>query len=126
MIVTLILLNSGEYLIGQAEQLEYEPSCHLREPYHVTGMTPFKLTSWPKYTDEEDILLYSTSIQTMCEPTEKLLTQYLTKVGKTLKEIQTVGQKLLVEEQDDYEDRDFPVDENNEVIYESDVMYIEE
>lgn len=116
MIVTLLLLNSGEYLISQAEQLEYEPRCHLKEPYLVTGMSPFKLTSWPKYTEEDDILLYSTSIQTMCDPTEKLLEQYLAKVGKTLEEINP-PQQLLAEEREDYGERDYPVDEDDEVMY---------
>lgn len=117
MIVTLILLNSGEYLIAQAEELDYEPRCHLRQPYLVTGYTPFKLAKWPKYTDEVDILLHSTTIQTMCVPTENLLNQYLNKIGKTLEEIESPKQVVLAEDRDDYGNRDHLVDEHDEVMY---------
>ena len=129
MIATLLLLNNGEYLISLVEQLELEPSCHLNSPYRVTGMVPFELTPWPNYTDEKDILLHSSTIQTMCEPNESLFEQYLIKIGKTREEVKTITQQLLLEnkEPEDYGDRDFPVDDNNYPIYEDgEVLYIEE
>jgi hypothetical protein len=124
--VTLLLLNSGEYLISQTEQLEYEPRCHLQRPYQVTGMSPFELETWPKYTDEEDILLHTEAIKTICEPTASLLEQYLQKIGKTLEEIESQERRLLTEEDlEELAEGDYPLDENGEVMY-KDVMYIEE
>lgn len=124
--VTLLLLNSGEYLISQTEQLEYEPRCHLQRPYQVTGMSPFELETWPKYTDEEDILLHTEAIKTICDPTASLLEQYLQKIGKTLEEIESQERRLLTEEDlEELAEGDYPLDENGEVMY-KDVMYIEE
>ncbi|AEC53089.1 hypothetical cyanophage protein [Synechococcus phage S-CRM01] len=125
MIVSLILLNSGEYLISQVEQLGIEPSCHLREPYEIKELEKlelkispfsFSLKKWPRYTDEEDILLYSRDIKTMCDPSQNVLTKYLETIGKTLEELNP-PQQLLTEDLDDYEERDHYVDENDEVMY---------
>lgn len=118
MILTLLLLNSGEYLISQAEQLEYEPRCHLKQPYQVTGMGQFTLEKWPKYTDEEDILLHTEVIKTLCEPTVSLLEQYLEKIGKTREEVEAQERRLLTEEDlEELAERDYPLDENGEVMY---------
>lgn len=118
MILTLLLLNSGEYLISQTEQLEYEPRCHLKQPYQVTGMSPFELERWPRYTDEEDILLHTEVIKTLCEPTESLVEQYLQKVGMTREEIESQEKKFLTEEDlEELAEKDYPLDENGEVMY---------
>lgn len=118
MIVTLLLLNSGEYLISQAEQLDYEPRCHLQQPYQVDGYAPFRLTTWPKYTNEEDILLHTEAIKTLCEPTPELLEKYLETIGKTLEEIEAQTPRLLTEEDlEELAEKDYPLDKNGEVMY---------
>lgn len=84
----LILLTTGTYLISLVEQLEYEPRCHLQLPHEVTGKTNLTLKPWPEYTEDEDILLDSKTLLTICDPSENLTTRYLAKIDKTLEEIE--------------------------------------
>lgn len=94
----LLLLKSGQTLISLSEQLEYEPRCHLIQPYEVSGKTKVTLTSWPPYTDEKDILLHSDSLLTVVDPTEKLRDQYLKKIGKTLDDLKPSQEQVLLNE----------------------------
>lgn len=77
--VMMILLKTGEYLIGFTEELEYEPKCHINQPYRVS--TSFVdgrvIQKWPNYTEDEDILINSDSVLTMCEPKNDLRLEYL-------------------------------------------------
>ena len=63
------------------DELEYEPKCHLTRPMVVSGDKNVVLTSWPKYTDDEHILLRSEDLLTVCEPTERVLEAYMKKCG---------------------------------------------
>ena len=114
--LSLLLLKSGEYLISQVEQMEYEPSVHMISPYLVGGKTKVTLTRWPSHTDDEHILINSGSLLTMCDPTQDLLDKYLVKINKTMEDFEpkddrvmlTEGEQVpgpLPDEPDDYEPR---------------------
>jgi len=76
--LTLVLLKGYQtYLIAQSDQLELEPRCRLFEPMLVSGTSKVTLTPWPLYTDEKHILLYSDSLLTVMEPTDKIRDAYL-------------------------------------------------
>ena len=48
--ISLILLRTGEYLVSQVEELQYEPKVHLTSPYLVSGKTKVTLSVWPHCT----------------------------------------------------------------------------
>lgn len=81
--VAIVLLKTGEYIIGFIEELAYEPSCHINQPYELTGnyvilqdvKTIFK--KWPKYTNDENILIESSNILTLLEPKNDIKWAYL-------------------------------------------------
>jgi hypothetical protein len=81
--VAIVLLKTGEYIIGFVEELAYEPSCHINQPYQLDGSytrildakTIFK--KWPKYTKDENILIESSNILTLLEPEENIKLAYL-------------------------------------------------
>ena len=78
--IGLVILKNGTYLIAQTEQLDYEPSVHLIDPYAVSGKAKLTLTRWPEYTDENHVLLRSDDVLTACEPSQKLMDAYASKV----------------------------------------------
>ena len=118
----LVLLRSGTTLISLSEELEYEPKCHLIEPYEVTGKTKITLTPWPPHTDEKNILLHSDSLLTVVEPTLTLANQYLKKIGKTMEDLQTKDNRVLLNEDENVPDMPPPIPEEDD--YEP--QYIEE
>lgn len=97
--LTLLLLKTGQQLICLSEQMDYEPACHLVEPYLVTGKDKVTLTQWPPHSKDEHVLLYSEALLTATTPTDKLRDAYLKKIGKTLEEItpKELDQLLLQE-----------------------------
>lgn len=76
-------MKTGQTLVAQTEQLEYEPKVHLVDPYEVTGTKAVTLKEWPLYTDDDHILLQSDTLLTVCEPSIKIRQAYLKKIGKT-------------------------------------------
>jgi len=80
MIPQLIILTSGETLVSYAEELDYEPKCHMISPYLVSGKTKVTLTKWPSHTDDEHILLKSDDLLTVCTANEKVTNLYTSKV----------------------------------------------
>ena len=70
----LVILRTGLTLISKAEQLEEEPSCHLNQPYLVKDDGTFE--PWPRYSNDDDVLLYSESLATMVEPTDDIRKKY--------------------------------------------------
>ena len=96
--LSLLLLKSGEYLISQVEQMEYEPSVHMVNPYLIGGKTKVTLTRWPLYTTDEHILINSGSLLTMCDPTQDLLDKYLAKIGKKIEDFQQVDDRVMLTE----------------------------
>lgn len=81
--LSLVILKNGIEVVGQSEQLDYEPSCHLTNPCTVSGTAKLALKRWPTHTDDEHILLRSEDLLTVCEPSEKLTAAYMKKYGLT-------------------------------------------
>jgi hypothetical protein len=97
--LALILLKTGPTLIAQSDELDYEPRCHLVEPYEVSGKTKVILTPWPSYTDEKHVLLNSEDLLTVTEPNQQVKDAYLKKIGKTEEELQSKQKKVLLNEE---------------------------
>lgn len=82
-------------MIGYVEELNHEPKCHINQPHIITGDAPYLqvftagsdrtrdysdvLRRWPKHTTDEDILLFSDSVLTICEPKNDVRLVYLEK-----------------------------------------------
>ena len=98
--LALIVLKTGQTLIAQSEELDYEPKCHLIEPFEVSGKSKVTLTQWPSYTDETHILLNSDDLLTVTEPKQNIRESYLKKVGKTEEDLQPKENKVLLNEGD--------------------------
>ena len=97
--LSLILLRQPNLtLIAQTDEMPAEPRVHLIQPYVVSGKTKLTLTRWPDYTDDEDILLHSDSLLTVCDPNEKLAKLYLEKVGKTVEDMTKDPDRVLLNE----------------------------
>ena len=110
----LILLKTGETIVSQSEQLEYEPKVHLEQPYLVSGKTKVTLTAWPAHAGDQHILLHSDSLLTVCDPSPTVKALYLKRIGKTDEDFQPkVEEPVLLNEEeqsvldndDDYEPR---------------------
>ena len=86
MSLSLLILKSGETLISQSDELDYEPKVHLVEPYMVSGKTKITLTPWPSYTDDKHILLRSDDLLTVCEASKNVQDAYLKKIGKKIED----------------------------------------
>jgi hypothetical protein len=103
--VVLVILKDGKYIISVVEELEYEPKCHMIEPLLVSEEYTFTL--WPSYTDDRDILIHTTDILTVCEPAEKLKTEYLDKIGKTEEDLTPKPNPVILNESADPDDVDW-------------------
>ena len=80
--LTLLLLKTGQTLIAQTDELEYEPSVHLVDPMEVGGKTKVTLSRWPAHTSDTHVLLHSDALLTVCEPSIPVRDAYLSKIGK--------------------------------------------
>lgn len=98
--LALILLKTGQTLIAQSEELDYEPRVHLIEPHEVSGKTKITLTPWPCHTDDKHVLLNSGDLLTVVTPTQSLSESYLKKVGKTLEDLQPKENRIQLNEGD--------------------------
>ena len=96
--LSLILLKTGEYIISQVEEMDYEPRVHMEQPYLIGGKTKVTLTKWPSHTEDTHILLTSDSLLTMCDPTQDLINKYLIKIGKTEEDFQPKDDRVLLNE----------------------------
>lgn len=114
--LTLLLLKTGQQLICLSEQMDYEPACHLVEPYLVSGKVKPTLSAWPPHTKDDHILLYSEALLTASTPTDALRDAYLKKIGKTLEEVTPKElDKLLLQENEQVIDPD--IDPEYEPMY---------
>ena len=103
--LALIILKTGQTLIAQTDQLDYEPKVHLLNPMLVTGKTNLSLQKWPEYTDDKHVLLQSDTLLTVCEPNDKLTQSYIKKVGITKESLTTPDKRVtLTEDTNDTED----------------------
>lgn len=97
--LSLILLRQPTLtLIAQTEEMPAEPRVHLIQPYIVGGKTKLTLTRWPDYTNDENILIHSENLLTVCDPTEKLTELYLTKIGKSIEDMTKDPDRVLLNE----------------------------
>lgn len=75
----LLLLTDGTYVIAWIYELPEEPKAFLAMPMQITNKGKgISLKSFPLYSEQEFILLYSTSICTIVEPDENLRSKYQT------------------------------------------------
>lgn len=115
--VTNVYLKTGECIIGFVDELPVEPSCHINQPYQITKEVTHEadlmssLKKWPKYTNEEDIILHTDSILTMCEPKEDIRLAYLLRVKPNVLEKPDQEPILLQEEPVD------PMDDIDDTFY---------
>ena len=113
MSLSLVVLQNGSVLVGISDELEYEPKVHLHKPFSVSGDKNAVLTQWPtKWTEDEDILLRSTDLLTVCEPSESLVKSYLRKTGLKESDLNPAPQQVILNEESTQPDlSDFPEDD---------------
>jgi len=111
--LSLILLKTGQYLVSMTEELELEPRVHLSNPYVISGKTKLTLTRWPEYTDDEDILLRSEDLLTVCEVRESIAQQYEKKIGKKRTDFTPTPEPVILNE----DTQDLPYEEDYEPRY---------
>ena len=71
--IKLILLRNGTYLISQISEMEMEPSCFLADPMEIVDG---ELRTFPRYSKQRNVLLYSESLATLAEPDPEILSKY--------------------------------------------------
>ena len=96
--ISLILLRTGEYLVSQVEELQYEPKVHLTAPYLVSGKTKVTLSLWPLYSSDEHILLNSEALLTVATPLPEIRAAYLKKIGKTEADLIEAAKPVILNE----------------------------
>jgi hypothetical protein len=111
----LLVLKNDTYLVSLVETLEYEPNCHLQyphtfKPYKSAGGYTFQ--PWPQYSGDEDILIHSTDILTICEPEDRLREAYLKKIGKTEEDLTETSKQVILNEDIDPDSLDWVDDYN--------------
>ena len=116
--LSLVMLKTGQTLVSQIEELDYEPKVHLYQPYLVSGKTKLTLTPWPEHVIDEHILLTSDTLLTAGEPTLKVKKAYLDKIGKTEEDLKPKPQPVILNEEEEFS----PLDDTDD--YEPE--YIEE
>ena len=97
--LSLIILKSGQYIIAQSEELDYEPKVHLTNAYEVSGTKNTVLSKWPLFTDDEHILLHSESLLTVCEPSADVVKSYLRKTGLKEKDLTQEPKQVILSEE---------------------------
>jgi len=70
----MVVLRTGLQLIAKMETLEEEPALHLEKPYLIRD--DGTLEPWPKWSRDDDVLLYSESLATIVEPTDEIREKY--------------------------------------------------
>ncbi len=97
-----LVLKTGQVLVSQIEELDYEPKVHLIRPYLVSGKTKLVLTPWPDYIEDTHILLSSDSLLTAGSPTPKVRKAYLDKIGKTEEDLKPKSKSVILNEEDQF------------------------
>ena len=78
-----LLRLANEWIIAQVEEVEGattigDPDCILRDPYVVDcdgGIDP-----WPHYSDDREVVVRSSDITTIVNPSKQLLARYIESV----------------------------------------------
>ena len=97
-IALVILKHQNLQLVSLIEQLEYEPSVHLKSPHSVSGKTKLVLTPWPENTKDEHVLFNSDALLTICEPSDKLIDAYMKKLGITEEDLKAAPRPVILNE----------------------------
>ena len=118
-----MILKTGQTLIAQTEQLEYEPRVHLVKPMMVSGKTKLSLTPWPEYTDDTDVLLHSDSLLTVCEPSEQVLSAYIKKTGLKEEDLNPPETRVILNEEESVPDPQPPEIDEYEPRYIEEPLY---
>ena len=118
--IALLLLKTGQTLVSETDELEYEPKVHCTCPHLVGGKTKISVTPWPEYTDDDHILLRSEDLLTVCEPSPEVLEAYLKKMGKTLDDLKQSSKPVILTEHEN----PHPILDEDEQEYEP--RYVEE
>jgi hypothetical protein len=71
--IKLILLRNGTYLISQISEMEMEPSCFLSDPMEIIDG---ELKTFPRYSNQRNVLLYAESLATLATPDPEILSKY--------------------------------------------------
>lgn len=111
--INLIILKSGQVIVAQSEELEYEPRCHMVHPHLVSGEKNVVLKRWPSYTQDDHILLRGDDLLTVCQPTPEVRAAYLKRIGLTEEDLTAAAAPVILNEEteplleadDDYEPR---------------------
>lgn len=72
-----LILKNGTVLISEIQEVPSElgePDCKLVNPKEINS--DMKFNSWPKYTDQTEIMIHSDSILTIVEPNKEILETY--------------------------------------------------
>lgn len=120
--LALLILKTGQNLIAQTDEMEYEPKVHMIDPMEVGGKTKVTLSRWPLHTSDTHVLLHSDSLLTVCEPSIQLRDAYLAKIGKTVEEFEVedegITKPVLLNE-----DEEVPQDDDYEPRYVEEPLY---
>lgn len=78
-----LLKLANEWIIAQVEEIEGatsigDPDCVLRDPYVVECDGEIK--QWPPHSNDREVVVRSSDITTLVNPSTKLLAAYLLKV----------------------------------------------
>jgi hypothetical protein len=104
--ISLLLLKTGEYIISQVEELDYEPKVHLILPYLVSGKTKPTLSQWPLFSEDDHVLLNSDTLLTVCTPTPEIRNAYMKKVGITEEQLKASQKPVILNEEEVDQDWD--------------------
>ena len=79
-IVANLLRLSNEWIVAQVDEVEGElipgdPDCILRKPFEVDSEG--NLSHWPKHSDDSEVIVRSSDITTIVEPSKNLLANYI-------------------------------------------------
>ena len=100
----LLVLSDGTALITYTDELDYEPKVHCWKPHLISGKTKVVLSSWPAHTNDTNVLLHSSSLLTVCDPTTEVLAAYVKKVGQPPRD--KTKEKVLLQENESVPDGD--------------------
>lgn len=90
---------SGDWIISQIEEVPDvafgDPDCILKYPYQIEGKC---MGPWPIYTDEREIVVRSSDINLVTDPSTFYLAQYVSLVKDETKETTDEIIEVLEEE----------------------------
>lgn len=77
--IKLILLKTGQYVISYITEMEMEPSVFLSDPKEIINGD---LHTFPRYSEQRNVLLYSDFLATIVDPDPEILAKYQASVPK--------------------------------------------